>query len=188
MKLDSITTCAIKSVMFPILCTQLVSCQTTSVVKDDLPTFYDETNCAEYYGHCPKCNSWVKGYVRFSNSWLIAKDGDEEFKIPYGGDSGLCGECPTCKSELRAIDSSSESRLVKWKPCDDKAEIDAIIAAAIDERRKHCVVVREGDSLSKIAKAHGVSVKELAEANKLENPNRIMIGQKLKLPETDPQR
>jgi hypothetical protein len=48
------------------------------------------------------------------------------------------------------------------------------------------VIVNEGDSLSKIAKAHGVSVEALTQANNLENPNLIKIGQKLKLPQAKP--
>jgi hypothetical protein len=44
------------------------------------------------------------------------------------------------------------------------------------------VIVNEGDSLSKIAKAYGVSVEALTQANNLDNPDLIKIGQKLKLP------
>ena len=43
-------------------------------------------------------------------------------------------------------------------------------------------VVKSGDSLSKIAKAHGVSTAELKELNKIADANKIRIGQKLVLP------
>lgn len=43
------------------------------------------------------------------------------------------------------------------------------------------VVVR-GDNLSKIAKRHGTSVKALARANRIQNPNLIFIGQQLRIP------
>lgn len=44
-------------------------------------------------------------------------------------------------------------------------------------------VVKSGDSLSKIAKAHGVSTAELKELNKIADANKIRIGQKLVLPD-----
>lgn len=42
--------------------------------------------------------------------------------------------------------------------------------------------VKRGDTLSKISAAYGVSVKEIAQANGLLNPNRIYPGQKLRIP------
>lgn len=43
-------------------------------------------------------------------------------------------------------------------------------------------VVKSGDSLSKIAAAHGVKVAELKELNQIADPNKIRAGQKLLLP------
>ena len=43
--------------------------------------------------------------------------------------------------------------------------------------------VRRGDTLGKIAKAHGVSVNEIMAANpSIKNPNRIYVGQKITIP------
>ncbi|MBN1268076.1 MAG: LysM peptidoglycan-binding domain-containing protein [Kiritimatiellae bacterium] len=42
--------------------------------------------------------------------------------------------------------------------------------------------VQKGDSLSAIAKRHGVSAKDLADVNGIKDPNKIRIGQKLVLP------
>ena len=44
-------------------------------------------------------------------------------------------------------------------------------------------VVKNGDSLSKIAAAHGVNSRELAELNQISDPNKVRIGQKLILPD-----
>ena len=44
-------------------------------------------------------------------------------------------------------------------------------------------VVKSGDVLSKIAKAHGVSTAELKELNNITDPNKIRVGQKLVLPD-----
>ncbi len=42
--------------------------------------------------------------------------------------------------------------------------------------------VRRGDTLSEIARHHGVSVRALADANRIGNPNRIYAGTNLCLP------
>lgn len=43
-------------------------------------------------------------------------------------------------------------------------------------------VVRRGETLSEIAKAYGVTSQAIVEANDIENPNRIITGQKLIIP------
>jgi LysM repeat protein len=43
--------------------------------------------------------------------------------------------------------------------------------------------IQKGDSLSRIAKRYGVSAKDLAAANEISNPNKIRVGQKIKVPE-----
>ncbi|NCB07744.1 MAG: LysM domain-containing protein [Bacteroidia bacterium] len=43
--------------------------------------------------------------------------------------------------------------------------------------------VQKGESLSVIAKQYGVTVKAIAEANNIANPNMIKINQKLIIPE-----
>lgn len=48
---------------------------------------------------------------------------------------------------------------------------------------KNIYVVKSGDSLSKIAVAHGVNQRELAELNKVQDANKIIVGQKLILPD-----
>ncbi|MCD6104463.1 MAG: 5'-nucleotidase, lipoprotein e(P4) family [Thermosipho sp. (in: Bacteria)] len=42
-------------------------------------------------------------------------------------------------------------------------------------------IVQKGDTLSKIAKENGVTVEELVKYNNLENPDLIIVGQKLRL-------
>ena len=45
--------------------------------------------------------------------------------------------------------------------------------------------VQPGDSLWKIADQHGVSVAQLVEANDIDDPNLILVGQKLAIPGSD---
>lgn len=48
-------------------------------------------------------------------------------------------------------------------------------------------VVQPGDTLSSISRKFGVSAQEIAEANGLVNPNRIYVGQVLKIPTSAPE-
>lgn len=43
--------------------------------------------------------------------------------------------------------------------------------------------IQRGDTLSKIAKQFGVTVKQLQDANGIKNPNLIIIGNTLKIPD-----
>lgn len=45
--------------------------------------------------------------------------------------------------------------------------------------------VKRGDTLTKIAKAHNMTYKQLAELNNITNPNRIYVGDVLTIPTTD---
>lgn len=52
-------------------------------------------------------------------------------------------------------------------------------------QNKHCAqtyTVRKGDTLSKLARHYGTSVHALAQANRIRNPNRIYVGQRLCIP------
>ena len=63
------------------------------------------------------------------------------------------------------------------QPPMEPAPVKASVAA------ENVYVVKTGDSLSKIAAAHGVSGRELAELNQITDANKIRIGQKLILPD-----
>jgi LysM repeat protein len=43
-------------------------------------------------------------------------------------------------------------------------------------------VVRRGETLASIARWYGVSIKAIVKANKIKNPNRIYVGQRLVIP------
>ncbi len=57
-------------------------------------------------------------------------------------------------------------------------------SAAARPKGPTVVTVRSGDSLSKIAAAHGVTVAALMAANGLDDPDRLQIGQRLTIPGT----
>ena len=77
----------------------------------ELPPFYDSNNLAEFYGRCPKCDRWTKGY------WRTWDYGDSETKVS-GAAAGVNGACEACQVELMADDPAaftSATRIVRWK-------------------------------------------------------------------------
>lgn len=58
--------------------------------------------------------------------------------------------------------------------------------SATPERAAATYVVREGDSLSVIADRFGVSEAAILEANALDDPNRVMVGEALLIPPAEP--
>lgn len=54
--------------------------------------------------------------------------------------------------------------------------------SSLDAAAVQTYTVANGDSISKIASRHGVSVREITELNGIKDPNKIRVGQKLKLP------
>lgn len=66
----------------------------------------------------------------------------------------------------------------------DFRSADAVINIAVAEGTTTEYIVKSGDSLSKIGKAHGVSWEAIFEANRdiVKNPDLIQAGWKLKIP------
>lgn len=54
--------------------------------------------------------------------------------------------------------------------------------SSLDAAAVQTYTVANGDSISKIASRHGVSIREITELNGIKDPNKIRVGQKLKLP------
>ena len=59
----------------------------------------------------------------------------------------------------------------------------ALFVSPRPAKGKVVYVVKSGDSLSKIAAAHGIKTAELKELNKIADVNKILVGQKLILPD-----
>lgn len=55
-------------------------------------------------------------------------------------------------------------------------------ATSVSQSSLKTYVIKKGDSLSVIAKRHGVSMRDLQDVNHIQNPNKIRVGQKLVLP------
>lgn len=78
---------------------------------------------------------------------------------------------PTSKAPSRAAESARSSSTVRSRAANPTRKITTGAS----------VVVKRGDTLSKIGQAHGVSWRELASKNGLGNPNLIFPGQKIAL-------
>ncbi len=59
--------------------------------------------------------------------------------------------------------------------------IDYSVQAEAPQIEENVYIVKPGDTLSKIAKAHNTTYLKLALLNKIVNPNKIYVGQKIKL-------
>lgn len=60
--------------------------------------------------------------------------------------------------------------------------VNAVDISAVSDSSGKTYVVKEGDTLSEVAKKHGTTVNKLVSLNGIKNPNIITIGQIIKLP------
>lgn len=51
-----------------------------------------------------------------------------------------------------------------------------------DKTSYQVVTVQKGDTLYQLSRKYGVSIQQIIEANKIENPSKIWVGQKLRFP------
>jgi LysM repeat protein len=80
------------------------------------------------------------------------------------------------------VAASQERKVAVVTPAPtQEAPVKAAPDAGSSPRRYY--VVQKGDNLTKIARLYGVGLQTLAEANKLNDPNLVMVGAKLKIPE-----
>lgn len=104
-------------------------------------------------------------------------------------------------NQLRANDQAvldSKVKELTAAQARDKKEIIAALSARIEQLLKNAApaasastgseygiehVVQPGETLSAIAQAYGVSTRAIISANKLKNPNRLSVGQKLFIPQ-----
>lgn len=63
-----------------------------------------------------------------------------------------------------------------------EAEPEALLGQPFEKVVPNRYTVQPGDTASKIAKNYGISVAELAQTNRIEDPNKISVGQQLTVP------
>ena len=66
-------------------------------------------------------------------------------------------------------------------PADEAARVPAKQSGTLVPGTKDSYVVKRGDTLHSIALDHGLDYRELAAWNNIENPNRILVGQVLRV-------
>ncbi len=86
-----------------------IGCANKDPRGSDRPSFYDTNNSDEYYGRCPKCQQWVKGY---RGHW----HGTDATGKLVGGGLIVTGTCPSCNVWLFTDNSvlTNRSRIVRW--------------------------------------------------------------------------
>lgn len=85
------------------------------------------------------------------------------------------GKNPSANQDSTTVVATQDS-LVTSKPVENRV---------VQEPKPDKVtyyVVKKGDTMSSIARAHGISLKQLADYNNIKNVNSVSIGHKLKIP------
>ena len=85
------------------------------------------------------------------------------------------GKKLTENQDSTAVTASQDS-LVTSKPADNP------VAQKPNPTKVTIYVIKKGDTLSSVARAHGITLKQLADYNNIKNVNSVSIGQKLKIP------
>jgi hypothetical protein len=165
---DRIKIKLVQTVAVILLCGVAVSCRTTTYPESSSFTpiaFNDPGNASECYGRCPKCDAWVTGGFAHLCGEDMQGNG-----VSWGE---WAGKCHSCNSNLYSdedlVKVSSNKRIVHWK-----IEINTPIETYL---------VQKGDTVTGIARKHGVSPKEMTKLNQLNNPDYIKVGQVLVLPQ-----
>jgi LysM repeat protein len=100
----------------------------------------------------------------------------------------LQGRCQEYERQIRQLEEEN-SRLKSLTataaktPAPVQAEAKKVEAPAAAKDADEYGIVRNGDTLRKIAKRHGTTPEALAKLNNIKNPSLIRVGQKLLLPE-----
>ena len=85
--------------------------------------------------------------------------------------SRICG----FSSDSRKAHLASQFRL-KVEPLESRKMLSSVASQPLE------IVVEQGDTLSAIAKEHGTTMDSIVEANGIENPDLIFVGQEIKIP------
>ena len=111
-----------------------------------------------------------------------AAEGPEDSAGNSSADSAVGGveESPAAASEQSAALGPAESSATSARS-EDGGESEKIDPQE-DIRQATKYTVQRGDSLSRIAQKHDVSAEAIALANGISNPDRIRVGQTLKIP------
>lgn len=96
----------------------------------------------------------------------------------------LAQGCKTTKKSTSASASSTPVMPPLTAPAVSQEKTEAVPLSVKEAKGGETIeyVVKSGDSLGTIAKSHSISKAELIELNKIADPNKIRVGQKLLIP------
>ena len=89
----------------------LASCIVGVACAPDRPSFYDQDNFAQYYGRCPRCKRWEKGYYTICDSF------DEHAKLRDTSHAyrSYCENCGVYLVADEPLHPDGDERIVKWR-------------------------------------------------------------------------
>ncbi|TLX71651.1 LysM peptidoglycan-binding domain-containing protein [Labilibacter sediminis] len=88
--------------------------------------------------------------------------------------------CATQKETQTAYSSKYTSETT-----DEDEQKDSVGSVETESPKQIIHIVKSGESLSLIAKQYGVSLEKLVNLNKIDNPDLIVVGQKIVIPESE---
>ncbi len=120
------------------------------------------------------------GYDVFKNYTTIAEFGTyEEIFNNYLAENGTKG-CEV-SGRIKVIPQNNENpQVIENLP--PKLPQIVELPAIKNSESSNVYIVKSGDNLTKIAKIYGITWRDIANANQLQNPNLIFPGQKLNIP------
>jgi len=124
----------------------------------------------------------MKSFKRFLNEG-IKKRGDKFVVTDSSGDKvlGTHGSRKKALKQLAAVEISKKKRRLTEQTAVLAGVLSSTPLMAGAAHAQH--TVKRGDTLSAMAQKHGTTVADLAAHNKIADPNKIQIGQKINFPD-----
>ncbi|WP_347841564.1 LysM domain-containing protein [uncultured Draconibacterium sp.] len=93
-----------------------------------------------------------------------------------------------CSSTKNAADTETTIAKTPDYTSDTTVDVTTTANEVVEDEKTYEPIfhsVKKGESLWVIAQKYGVTVKAIVDANNIENPNLIKVGQELKIPEKE---
>lgn len=132
----------------------------------------DQDYCFEDYPSLIK-EKGLNGFTKQPPKKSIDELVDEVIAGKWGNGSERKERLTEAGYDYNAIQAGVNEKMSEYKP---------EIKVETPEQTEIIYIVKKGDTLSRIASKYKTTYQKLAEYNKIENPNRIYVGQKIKIP------
>lgn len=131
-----------------------------------------------------KYENYVNGYVKVS---LNQNQFDALVSFTYNCGGGALKTSTLLKKLNNKDYTGASNEFPRWNKSNGKV-LNGLVKRRTAEKtlfdktpEQTIYVVQKGDTLSKIAKKYGTTYQQLAKLNNISNPNKIYVGQKIKV-------